>query len=346
MDKFNGVTRDRLEEILSRMDNVKSGILGDICLDVYWHADMRKSELSRETPHYMLPVVEERMSPGGGANVAANMAALKPKSVNVFGVTGSDWRGRELIRLLSEQGIGVNGVVTGTGFSNAYIKPMRQGYSDVIYEDPRLDFISHEPISSEIEDKLIAALDKAVGDLDVLCVSDQLSFGVVTRRVREHICGLARRGLRVVADSRYNIGLFTDVFLKPNELEGATAAGMDSAALSGVSDYERVAQALATKTGCDVFMTIGDKGSIYVKDRKSRHIPARKLSGPIDIVGAGDSSISGFALALAAGAEAWEAAFIAGLCSEITVQQVGITGTASRKQLLDWYTHSISKTNA
>ena len=32
---------------------------GDGCLDVYWHADMTRSELSRETPHHNLPVVQE-----------------------------------------------------------------------------------------------------------------------------------------------------------------------------------------------------------------------------------------------------------------------------------------------
>ena|GEM_PF-4288646 len=34
------------------------------------------AELSRETPHFAMPVVEERVSLGGGGNVAANMAAL------------------------------------------------------------------------------------------------------------------------------------------------------------------------------------------------------------------------------------------------------------------------------
>jgi len=337
MNTYKGMTRSRLEEILNRIDSVRAGILGDVCIDVYWHADMRKSELSRETPHYMLPVVEERMSPGGGANVAANLAALEPESVIIFGATGSDWRGRELLSMLEERGVELQGLVSGLQFSNAFIKPMRQGYSDIIYEDPRLDFISHEPVSKEIEDELIAVLKKEAGTLDVLCVSDQLPYGVVTRRVREFICELARSGLRVVADSRYNIGLFTDMILKPNELEGAAAVGLEAEKLSSTEDYERAAKALAELSGCDVFMTLGSKGSIYVDNKQAWHIPARKLNCQIDICGAGDNSLSGFGLALAAGAEPWEAAIIAGLCSEITVLQIGITGAASRAQLLDWY---------
>jgi len=337
MKTYKGLTRNRLEEILDRISNVRAGILGDVCLDVYWHADMRKSELSRETPHYMLPVVEERMSPGGGANVAANLAALEPKSVVVFGATGNDWRGRELSYLLKKRKVKINGLVSGLHFSNAFIKPMRQGYSDVIYEEPRLDFISHEPVSHKLEDDIISILDKEATSLDILCISDQLPFGVVTERVRDFISTLARKGLTVVADSRYNIGLYKDVILKPNELEGASAAGIASEKLSSIEDFEKVVKKLVKVSGCDVFMTIGDKGSIFSKNNQSWHIPGHKLNSPIDICGAGDSSLSGFGLALAAGAEPYEAASIAGLCSEVTVQQVGITGTASRSQLLQWY---------
>ena len=81
--KYEGMTRDRLTEILSQISTVRAVLLGDICLDIYWNADMRKSELSRETPHFPLPIVEERMSPGAGGNVAANMLALSPKNLEI-----------------------------------------------------------------------------------------------------------------------------------------------------------------------------------------------------------------------------------------------------------------------
>ena len=336
MQIYKDMDRDRLIEILNRIGGVKIGLIGDICLDVYWRADMRKSELSRETPHYPLPVIEERMSPGGGANAAANMAALEPKRVEVFGAVGSDWRGRELTRLLKELGLGLSGIVCDVScVTNAYIKPLRKGFSDVIYEDPRLDFTSYDSISSYVEDKLIAALDSAAADLDILCVSDQMPFGVITKRVREHICGLARGGLRVVADSRCNIAEFAGCTIKPNELEGANAVGLDPAGLYNIEDFARTAKILVEKIHGDVFMTLGDRGSLFVGERQAWHIPGHSISGAIDICGAGDSSLSGFGLSLAAGAKPWEAARIAGLCSEVTIRQIGVTGTASREQILE-----------
>ena len=336
MINYEYMEPERLEEILRGISDVRVGLLGDICLDVYWHADMRKSELSRETPHYPLPIIKERMSPGGGANVIANMTALRPKALHVFSVVGLDWRGRELISLLEDLGAELSGIVSGAGcITNAYIKPLRKGFSDVVYEDPRLDFTSYDPLPHDIEYNLLMELDKAASGLDILCVSDQMPFGVISDRVREHICMLAGKGLRVVADSRYHIGQFTGCIIKPNELEGAKAVELDPAMLHNVEDFARTAELLAGKTGGVVFMTLGEHGSVVVDDSKKWYIPAREVSGTIDIVGAGDSSLSGFALALATGAEPYEAAYIAGLCSEVTIQQIGVTGTASQIQILE-----------
>ena len=58
---------------LTKLGKGRIGVIGDFCLDVYWHADMTRSELSRETPHFPLPIVQERLSPGGAGNVVANL---------------------------------------------------------------------------------------------------------------------------------------------------------------------------------------------------------------------------------------------------------------------------------
>ena len=51
-----------LAGLLAHISHMRVAVLGDLCLDVYWHADMRQSELSRETPHYPLPVISECLS--------------------------------------------------------------------------------------------------------------------------------------------------------------------------------------------------------------------------------------------------------------------------------------------
>ena len=206
---------------LGKLGKGRIGVIGDFCLDVYWHADMTKSELSRETPHFPLPIVQERLSPGGAGNVVANLLALKPKKVHAIGVFGDDWRGATLKDLLKKGGADIAGVVTDPDrVTNTYIKPLRKGYADnVVYEDPRLDFTNYGPLAAATEAKLLKALDAVAKKVDVLCVCDQMPFGCITEAIRERICALGESGLTVIADSRDRIGLYYNVIVKPNEIE-------------------------------------------------------------------------------------------------------------------------------
>lgn len=328
------LSQQRLDAVLKNMNQARVGLIGDICLDVYWHADMRKSELSRETPHFPLPIVRERMSPGAGGNVVANLATLQPAMLQVISVIGQDWRGTELLRLFAGFGLDTSAIlVDPQQTTNAYIKPLRAGISDLVYEDPRLDFANFNLIGATVEDELIDKLNQAAVSLDVLCVSDQMRFGIITTRVREQICRLAEQGLNVLVDSRDRIGLFHNVLLKPNEVEGARAIGMNAADLHGVKDLATVADRLSRQQNSPVIMTIGPHGALYADSEHISHIPVPPVEGPIDICGAGDSFLAGLAMALAAGADRCEAARIGNLCSSVTIRQVGTTGTATREQI-------------
>lgn len=339
MEVFSGVNRERLCELLGKVNDTRIAVLGDICLDVYWLADMKRSELSRETPHFPLPVIEERMSPGGGANVAANLAALKPARVFMVGVAGEDWRGTELLRLLGIHGIDTSHVSCVPGIvTNAYCKPLRAGISKTVYEDPRLDFCNYNPLSLDTENSIIASLDKLAPGIDALCVSDQIHHGIGSERIRNHVMKLSRAGLTVVVDSRNRIGEYRNVILKPNEIEGAKAVGIDC--IDGVKDFASAAMTLSHKCDSEVLMTIGQLGALYADKKTVTHIPARRIDGEIDIVGAGDTFLSGFTIAIAAGASRPEAAFLAARCSEITIQKIGTTGAASADEVLLWFDSS------
>ena len=63
------------------------------------------------------------------------------------------------------------------------------------------------------------------------------------------------------------------------------------------------------------------------------HIPAYPVSGPIDICGAGDSCSAGIASAMVSGATHEQAAAFGNLVASITIQQIGVTGTATPAQV-------------
>ncbi|NMP38446.1 MAG: sugar kinase [Clostridiales bacterium] len=327
----------RLKQLLAAVGNCKIGIIGDFCVDIYWHADMARSELSRETPHYPLPVVSERCYPGAAGNTAANIAALRPMSISAISIIGDDWRGMLLEKELKKHGISADNLLLCPGrFTNAYCKPMRKGISALEYEDPRLDFANYEPIDEKTENEIIARLDAIAGDIDVLCVSDQFEFGAVTPRVADRISDLAAKGLCVVVDSRYKIGAYKNVILKPNEVECWRAAYEDDGFISASHEqFIQAAKLLSKKNNSDVMLTLGERGSAFVNADSVTLVSPKLIDGEVDICGAGDTFLSAFSCLLAAGAGHEEAAQGASLASAVTVHKIGVTGTASPEEILE-----------
>ena len=333
------MNKEQFCAILENIGNAKIGLLGDFCVDIYWHADMTRSELSRETPHYPLPVVRERVYPGAGGNAANNIAALKPAKLYAVGLYGDDWRGMLLRDVLQKCGIDDRWfVLTPDRFTNAYCKPMRKGISAVEYEDPRLDFAADKPIDTQTEDIVLNNLEAMAKEIDVLCVSDQFLYGIVTDRVREKVIELAKNGLQVVVDSRYNIAKYTDCILKPNEVECWRAVyGNEGYLIAQREDFEKAAKELAVKNNARVLCTLGAQGSLFTDGESLDRIPAVQLDCPVDICGAGDTFLSAFSSCLAGGAEPADAAFVAAHPSAVTVQKIGITGTATREEVINLY---------
>ena len=63
------------------------------------------------------------------------------------------------------------------------------------------------------------------------------------------------------------------------------------------------------------------------------YAPAWRTEPPLDIVGAGDTFLSAFAAALAAGIPGDVAAAFANLASAVTIRKIGTTGTASPEEI-------------
>lgn len=308
------------------LDNVKIAVIGDFCIDVYWYADMTKSELSRETPHFPLPVQKEIMSPGAAGNVANNIAALKIGKLYALGVVGDDWRGKCLKDGLEAVGIDVSGIITSWGrFTNAYIKPMKTGISEVVMEDARIDFEANSPLDKKSEDALIEMLDSIGGKIDVLCVCDQMKCGCITDKVRAKICELGKNGLTVIVDSRDRIGLYENVTVKPNDLEAKRAVGYGSAS--------ECAKALYEKNGKASIVTCGENGCVVCENGNTVRIPAVSVEGETDICGAGDTFLSALACFKGAGLPFADAAVYANAASSVTIKKLRTTGTASREEL-------------
>lgn len=332
------LTSSRLDEIMEEIANIRTAVIGDGILDIYWEADMTLSELSLETPHFPLPVVNERIHPGGGANVADNLAALGVKDVYMVSVIGKDWRGREFKRLLKEKGISSEYLIeTDKAITPAYCKPLRQGVSDVVYEDPRLDFENRERLDREIEDRLKAEIKRVVNNIDAAAAADQLEYGVITDKIITEISAQGRQHLLVV-DSRNAVHKFKNVIVKPNQIEAVNAV-LDKgySENSNPEDWKRAAKKLEEITEAPLIMTMGGRGAAWVENGEFREIPSVPVCGAQDPVGAGDCFLAAFISARAAGANPIEAIAVANLAAAVTVKKINITGNATREEIRQKY---------
>lgn len=317
-----------IDQILSAQPARRIGVLGDLFLDRYLDLDASLTEPSVETGLDAYQVVRVRSYPGALGTVINNLAALGVGTIRPIAFYGDDGEGYELQQALAQ----LPAVQTRRGLLVApsrrtptYTKPILIRTGEQPRELNRLDIKNRTPTSLAVEKILTEYLDECWRDIDALIVVDQVSepdCGVVTRRVRDRIAELAAGtpSKFVLVDSRENIFEFRNVCVKPNEREA-----------DGHPDGP---QMFALENGRHVFLTRGESG-IHVFDPTGRetHVPAYPVSGPTDIVGAGDSTSAGIACAVMAGATFEQAAALGNLVASITIQQIGVTGTATPEQV-------------
>jgi rfaE bifunctional protein kinase chain/domain len=329
---------ERREQILERIPRLVVGVVGDLFLDRYLDIDADVTEPSLETGLDAYQVVRVRPSPGAAGTVINNLIALGVRGVQAIAVIGDDGEGYELRQALEKQGVDSRLFVDPSRRTPTYTKPMLQEKGRPARELNRLDIKNRSPLPARAEEAILHALAESWPRLDALIVVDQVSeeeCGVITSRVREQLAalGTAAPGKIILADSRERIGLFRSVCLKPNERECVRAVGKSGQA----GDIASCVRELARRSGRPVFCTRGERGMLVVDPRPDppleTSIPAVAVSGPIDVVGAGDSTSAALAGALAAGASLAEAAAFGNLVASITIQQLGTTGTAAPEQI-------------
>ncbi|MCC7129655.1 MAG: hypothetical protein B6D39_10160 [Anaerolineae bacterium UTCFX2] len=336
------IKKQRLEEILDRLSELRVLVFGDYFLDYYLTLDRSLSEISLETGLEAYQVVETRKYPGTAGVVAANLRSLGA-DVLALGLGGDDGNGYDLRQKLIEAGVDVRGYLQAPGFATpTYHKPMMREPDGSQHELNRMDVKPRRPLEPELEDRLIEAMRWLLPEAHGMLVVDQarsLNCGTVTDRLRAEIERQAAQNPDKViqADSREFLGRFGSVILKANLGEAMRAAGLSNSADEyAVDRAERCGRSLCERAGRPVVITLGSEG-IYLVERPGQAgilIPAIPVSGPIDIVGAGDSVNAAVGAALCAGATLAEAGFLGNLVASIVIQQIGVTGTASPAQVL------------
>jgi bifunctional ADP-heptose synthase (sugar kinase/adenylyltransferase) len=328
------LTAEKLDSILRTLPRLTIGLVGDLFLDRYLELAPGGRELSIETGLEAYQVERVRNSPGALGTVLNNLAALGVGLLVPVTAIGDDGHGYDLLKELRKLPADPANVLCLSGrLTPTYTKPLRL-VDGVWQELNRLDVRTRGPLSAEATAEVCRRVEAVFRSSDGLIVLDQLvdeDCGVVSGAVRETLAGLAEQspGKLIFVDSRRFLAKFRAGVLKGNRAE-----------VAGESDAGQSLAATALRTGQPAYCTLGERGILVSeRGREAVLVPGCPVSGPIDIVGAGDSATSGIVCGLLAGASPLEAAELGNLVASITIQQLGTTGTATPTQVREaWAT--------
>jgi D-beta-D-heptose 7-phosphate kinase/D-beta-D-heptose 1-phosphate adenosyltransferase len=320
----------RAQQIIGKFPDLRIVTVGDLMLDEFIWGEARR--ISPEAPAPVVEVKRETWHLGGAGNVVSNLLELGARAVPI-GVVGADEAAKMLRDRFAERNTRIDGIITDA-FRPTTRKTRVVAHSGRQYQQiVRADREDRSPVSSGVEDRIIAAFNQAVSSADAVIISDY-DKGLLTPRLLREVIGSARsRAKMVCLDPKIrNFAHYREVdVITPNQNEAERASGVeitDEPSLSGA------ARRIRDLTGCkNVLITRGELGmSLLGAEEEMTHIPttAREV---YDVTGAGDTVIATLALALASGAALNEAAIIANHAAGVVVGKVGVA-PVSRDELL------------
>lgn len=302
-------------------------VVGDAMLDVFERG--RADKLAPDAPVPVVKDVRRTSSPGGAANVAANLAALGA-STTLLSAVGEDEPGLELIEKLAEAGVETGEIVHEAG--RATVVKRRLVADGVTLA--RVDSGDTHPLRDAVAEGELAARARALAaGSDAVVVSDYAG-GTVTQILADalgetgHAC--------VVLDSKSPLRLSWRglAAATPNHREAQKALDLPVEADPRRVDAAEVGRSLCRRLGASVVaVTLAEQGVAVAGPGGVESVAGRAVVEP-DVNGAGDAFLAAFALSLSGGAEAIEAARVGVEAATLAVLKPGTAPVALEELLL------------
>ncbi|MEW6653196.1 MAG: D-glycero-beta-D-manno-heptose-7-phosphate kinase, partial [Bacteroidota bacterium] len=307
----------KLNSLKNNFIGKRIAIVGDIMLDSYFQGFV--SRISPEAPVPVVEVEDEFARFGGAMNVAYNLKTLGGVPLPI-GIIGNDNDGKFLKKLMHEAGIVETGIIIDKKRPTTTKTRVIANSQHVVRIDKEKTF----PISSGTEIKIISLLKKEIKKLDAIILQDY-NKGVLTHNLIEKVISLANENKVIVTvDPKFtNFFSYQNVTVfKPNRKETEDAFGIK---IKSPDEISSAGKRILEKLNCKfALLTLGEGGiALFEKGKTERSVPtkARKVA---DVSGAGDTVISTLTMALTAGADIYDAAYLANYAGGLVCQEVGI----------------------
>jgi len=328
------ISQQRIKEITDSIGRARVLILGDTMLDEYLLGTVTR--ISPEAPVPVVDIDSTRQLLGGAANVAANIRALGGEPLLV-GAVGDDEAADRLRKLLDCRGISPEFLIVDQSRQTT-IKTRVIAHGQQVV---RADRETRHDLEAEVENQVFTRIEQAVNSISAIIISDY-GKGMITLSLLQRVIDYCqKRNLFLAVDPKEtHFGNYRRVSLiTPNHHEAGFAYGRR---IFTEEDLLEVGRGLLERLEAEaILITRGGEGmSLFRRSHEPTHIPtfARKV---YDVTGAGDTVIAVYVSAVAAGADAVEAAIVANAGAGHTVAEVG-TATVTAEQLRIELEHNLN----
>lgn len=322
----------KISELIHNYSKLKVGVIGDLIVDEY--ITCQPLGMSQEDPTIVVTPIDSVRFIGGAGIVAAHAAGLGA-TVNFFSISGADEVGVYAAQKLQE-----SGVIAHLLCDEARPTTLKQRYRSKGKSLLRVSHLHEGAISQDIQEEMLSVISKQIPNLDVLVFSD-FNYGCLPQPMVEKIIALASRyGVYMAADSQSSsqvgdVARFKAMdLITPTEREARLSMKSREDGLVVLAEKLRI-QAEAK----NVFLKMGEEGLLihanletYQSEWMTDRVDALNTS-PKDVAGAGDSLLISGAMAMALGANIWEAALIGSIAAAVQVGRVGNTPLTSQDLL-------------
>lgn len=309
-------------------------VLGDVMLDQFiWGTVAR---ISPEAPVPVLDFARESFMPGGAANVARNLTALKV-AAELLGVVGRDHAGTLLKELLAAHHIGCGGLLADPSRHTSLKTRVVAHKQQVV----RVDRETKDRLGPRLIQRLLAAFEAKLAGTSAVILCDY-GKGVISQPLLEAVKGLCRKhGVWLSLDPKpvHRLSLAGLSLLTPNRKEAFELAELPDETRNdnpmADANLLRAAERLLSELRPALLLiTLGELGMLLCqRNQKPLHIPT-VAQEVFDVSGAGDTVIATFTLAVAAGASPVEAALVSNHAAGIVVGKLG-TATVTPEELIN-----------
>jgi rfaE bifunctional protein kinase chain/domain len=216
------LTKSGLKNRILNLSGGRVCVVGDLLIDEL--IEGRPERISREAPVLILEHVDSVLIPGGAANTAHNVSALNGKC-HAIGVCGRDDYAPKLARLLEDHGVSHALVEDESRPTTIKTRIVSKSHA-LMQQLLRIDRISHQRVSAEIEALLIESIVRAAETFNAIILSDYKS-GVITDGVITAVRKCAEKhSTMVIVDAQGSFERFPGcTLMTPNQPDAEAAAG-------------------------------------------------------------------------------------------------------------------------